>query len=472
MTGVAIATIVARLAEREIAYEVSGDVATVVDDVFADDRDVQPGGLFCCVVGARTDGHDKAAAAVAAGAVALVCQQPLGLGVPEIVVSDTRLALGPVAAVVHGDPSRSLCCVGVTGTNGKTTTAALIGTILRAAGRSVAVIGTLTGTRTTPEAPDLQRNLAQLLARGVDAVVMEVSSHALAQHRVDEMHFDAAVFTNLSRDHLDFHGTMEEYFRAKARLFEPDLSLRGVVNVDDAHGRLLRDASSIPVEGFGLADAEPIRGLAPVDLTWRGESVVMPLAGRFNVYNSLAAAFAASCLGIDDATIRRGLREVEPVPGRFEMVGTGGARRVIVDYAHTPDGLANALHAATELADGNRVLLVFGAGGDRDRTKRPLMGAVAQDADIVIVTDDNPRSESPRRITDEILTGMTREDRVIVEHDRRRAIARALDASRSGDVVLIAGKGHETTQTIGERVLPFDDRVVARELLTERGFAA
>lgn len=470
MSPTGLPAILERLTAWGVEARLVGGDETVVTDVFDDHRRVRPGGMFCCVVGGRFDGHTYAATAVEAGAVVVLGERVLDVAVPQVVVPDVRLALGPVASLVHDDPSAELCCVGVTGTNGKTTTATLIADILRADGRSVEVIGTLTGVRTTPEAAELQRELARLRDNGRSAVVMEVSSHALAQHRVDGTHYDLAVFTNLSRDHLDYHGTMEEYFRAKARLFEPGLAERAVVDVDDAYGRLLRDASEIPTVGFGLGDAEPVVGVAPIGFTWRGAPVTMRLAGRFNIANALAAAESAAVLGVDDATVRRGLADAAPVPGRFELIGGPQPFTVVVDYAHTPDGLAKVVGTARELAGSGRVLLVFGAGGDRDREKRPMMGAVADDADEVVVTNDNPRSEDPASIAAEITGGMRHTDRVTIELDRRAAIARALDGARPGDVVLVAGKGHETTQTIGSTVQPFDDRVVARALLAERGY--
>ncbi|MBS1846801.1 MAG: UDP-N-acetylmuramyl-tripeptide synthetase, partial [Actinobacteria bacterium] len=339
MTTTTLSTLVDGLNRRGIEATLRGDGDIVVDDAFHDDRAVRPGSLFCCVVGATADGHDHASAAVDAGAVALVCSRPIGAGVPEIIVPDVRIAMGPVAAMIHGDPSAELLCVGITGTNGKTTTAALIGSILRADGRNVEVIGTLSGVRTTPEATDLQRELAALRRRGCDALVMEVSSHGLAQHRVDGMHFDVAVFTNLGRDHLDYHETMEEYFRAKARLFEPSFSAQGVVDLDDAYGQLLRDASDIPMTGFRLADGDPVVAAAPIEFTWRGRPVHMSLAGRFNLANALAAATTASVLDVDDGTIRAGLEAADPVPGRFEVVPTTSGVTVVVDFAHTPDGI-------------------------------------------------------------------------------------------------------------------------------------
>lgn len=471
MSATTLEAIVERLTDRGIhaAVAAGADTDMSVGDVEDDHRRVQPGALFCCVSGATSDGHDHAREAVAAGAVALLCARPLGLGVPEIVVDDVRNAIGPTAALVHGDPSVGLCCVGITGTNGKTTTAMLLAAILRAAGRRCEVIGTLTGVRTTPEAAELQRTLARLSAEGTDAVVMEVSSHALAQHRVDGIHFDLAIFTNLSRDHLDFHGSTEEYFRAKARLFEPSLSARGVVNTDDPHGRLLRDAAEIPVAAFALADAEPIVGVAPIRFTWHAHPVEMTLAGRFNIANALAAASGASVLGIADETIREGLADAPVVPGRFEAIAMGQDFTVLVDFAHTPDGLEQVISSAAEIAGEHRVLVVFGAGGERDRSKRPLMGAAASKADVVVITNDNPRSESPTAIADEILGGVEPATLVEVELDRRRAIASVLTEAQAGDVVVVAGKGHETTQTIGTTVEPFDDREVVRDVLAARG---
>lgn len=473
MSGIRIAEILDRLAARGIAADLIGGASDVaIGDVFHDDRDVRAGGLFCCVVGADVDGHDLAARAVDQGAVALLSERTLDVDIPQVVVANVREAMPHVAAIVHGDPSASLCCVGITGTNGKTTTAALTAAILREAGRQVAVLGTLTGVRTTPEATELQRELERLRNTGVDTVVMEVSSHALAQHRVDGMAFDVAVFTNLSRDHLDFHGTMEEYFRAKARLFEPDLAARAVVGIDDSYGRLLRDASSIPVEDFGLDDARPIANVAPIEFTWAGGPVTMELTGSFNIANALAAATTARVLGVDDATIRAGLSRASQVPGRFEAISMGQDFTVVVDFAHTPDGLTKVLDVARDLAGDNRVLVVFGAGGDRDRTKRPLMGEAARRADFVVVTNDNPRTEAPESIASEILAGIDPTEGVRVELDRRRAIATAIEAANSGDVVIIAGKGHETTQTIGTVAEHFDDREVAREMLAQIGWAS
>ena len=445
-----------------------GSADAVVTGVVHDSRSVAPGSLFCCIRGGTVDGHTFAAGAVAAGAVALLVDHELPLDVAQVVVPDTRAAMGPLAASFHGNPSDSLTMVGITGTNGKTTTTMLVAAILEHAGIPTGVIGTLTGTRTTPEGPELQAQLAGFLADGKRAVVMEVSSHALALHRVDGCRFDVAVFTNLGRDHLDLHGTMERYFAAKALLFEPSLSDLGVVNGDDLYGRLLVDAAPIPMRPFSQAELHDL-WVTPTAhaYTWRGLRVEVAIGGSFNAMNSLAAATAASALGLADDVIADGLRAARPVPGRFEPIDAGQPFSVIVDYAHTPDGLREALAAARTASNG-RVIAVFGCGGDRDREKRPEMGAVAAElADQVIVTSDNPRSEDPLEIINAVLQGVPGDyrDRVVSEPDRRRAFASAFQAAQPGDVVVIAGKGHETTQTIGREVLPFDDRQVARELL-------
>jgi len=439
-----------------------------VTGVSYDSRAVSAGDLFCCVRGERTDGHDHAETAVAAGAVALLCERPLGLPVAEIRVADSRLAMAPAAAAVYGHPSEQLLVAGVTGTNGKTTTVHLLASILEHAGHASAVIGTLTGARTTPEAPDLQRQLAGFVAHGVEVVAMEVSSHALALHRVDATRFRVAVFTNLSAEHLDFHKSMEAYFEAKARLFTADLADVGVVNVDDLHGRLLRDAAAIPTQGFSSNDIDDlVVGRDASHFQWRGQAVRVPLGGRFNVSNALAALEAAITLGIEPAVAAEGLAAAGPVPGRFEVIEAGQDFGVVVDYAHTPDGLERLLDTGRELVGDGRLIVVFGCGGDRDRTKRPSMGEVAARlADRVVVTSDNPRTEDPAVIMAEVTSGIDDTATLVIEPDRRQAIALALADAAPGDLVLIAGKGHEAVQVIGARTLPFDDRAVARELLS------
>lgn len=467
-------TTLATLADL-VHAEVHGDPgATEVTDVVADSRRSGPGALFCCVVGELHDGHDHADDAIAAGAVALLCERPLASPVPQLVVRDVRAAMAPVAAAVHGDPSASLDVIGVTGTNGKTTVVSMIAAILGAAGRSVRTIGTLTGARTTPEAPDLQRQLAGYVAEGVDAVAMEVSSHALALHRVDAVHFAVAVFTNLGTDHLDFHGTPEAYFAAKARLFEPGRARVGVVNVDDIRGRLLVDAAQDPVVAVSPSAATDVRMARDgMRLSWHDRELHVPMHGRHNVANALLAAEACRALGVADDAIVAGLAQLPTVPGRFETIDVADGAVAVVDYAHTPDALEQALVASRDLAaDRGRVTVVFGCGGDRDRSKRPLMGEVASRlADRVIVTDDNPRSEDPEAIVADVVAGI--DGPVEIVPDRALAIRTALVGLGPADVVLIAGKGHEQGQVLADRTVPFDDREQVRAAVHElRGGAA
>lgn len=442
-----------------------------VTAVTHDSRSVTPGALFCCVPGGTTDGHDHAGAAVAAGAVALLVERPLEVdGAAQVQVADVRRAMAPVAARLHGEPSRDLLVAGVTGTNGKTTVVHLLAETLSAAGVSTAPIGTLTGARTTPEAPELQAILATLRDDGRSAVAMEVSSHALALHRADATWFEVAVFTNLSQDHLDFHGTMEEYFEAKALLFQPDRCGRAVVSVDDAWGVRLADriesSGGLPLVRCSLDEVADLHvGLRRCSFRWRDQVVAVPLGGRHNASNALLAAEAAVALGLDPAAVAAGLSEATPVPGRFEVVDAGQELDVVVDYAHTPDGLDKLLSSVRAAVEG-RVIVVFGCGGDRDRDKRPLMGrAAVAGADLAIVTSDNPRSEDPQAIIEAVTDGISDLRSVVVEPDRRAAIALAIDLARPDDVVVIAGKGHETTQEVAGVRTPFDDRLVAAELL-------
>jgi UDP-N-acetylmuramoyl-L-alanyl-D-glutamate--2,6-diaminopimelate ligase len=465
-----VTAVLDRLSEVVEVLDVLGEIESLaVTGVTHDSRAVQPGSLFCCVRGARVDGHDLAGAAVQAGAAALVVERRLALDVPQLVVPDTRAAMGPLAARFWGDPSRQLDVFGVTGTNGKTTTVHLLGAILTAAGRPATVIGTLTGARTTPEATELQASLAQARAGGGSAVAMEVSSHGLAMHRVDGTWFRVGVFTNLSPDHLDFHADLEDYFAAKSRLFAPERCQQAVINADDPYGRRLLATVSVPAAPYSLDDADDVRiGALASTCRWRGVDLTVPLGGRFNLPNALAAATAATTGGVPLEAVVTGLAAAPPVPGRFEPVTAGQPYTVLVDYAHTPDGLRQLLTAAREVAGEGRVLVVFGCGGDRDTTKRGPMGAIATaGADLAVVTNDNPRSEDPAAIVAAVLDGIEDRSRALVEPDRRAAIALALGRAAPGDVVVIAGKGHETTQTTGEHVTPFDDRVVARELLED-----
>ena len=454
--------------------QVVGDLSVEVSSIVHDSREVTNGALFCCIPGAVVDGHEFAGAAVDAGATALLCEHAVPVPATQVIVPDTRAAMGPVASAFHGAPSRALDVVGVTGTNGKTTTTHFLRSMLEAGGRPARVIGTLTGARTTPESTELQAQLASFLHEGVHAVAMEVSSHALVQHRVDGTWFRVGVFTNLSRDHLDFHRSLNAYFDAKATLFTPDRCAAAVINIDDEWGRKLADRVSIPWRPCSLDLVDDIEVHASWSrCAWDGVDLRVPLGGRFNLVNALAAALAARTLGMMPRTIAEGLVAAGPVAGRFEGIAAGQPFSVIVDYAHTPDGLEQLLLAAREVAGQRRVLVVFGCGGDRDRTKRAPMGAVAARlADQVVVTSDNPRSEDPSAIIEAVLEGIEDRSTVAVEPDRRSAIAVALHAARPGDVVVIAGKGHETTQTIGDTELPFDDRVVARELLIEGSWSA
>jgi UDP-N-acetylmuramoyl-L-alanyl-D-glutamate--2,6-diaminopimelate ligase len=433
-----------------------------------DSRQVGPGSLFCAVVGEHADGHDHAAEALARGAVALLVERPLEIDGVQVVVPDSRTAMGLLAAAHFDHPSHHLDVIGVTGTNGKTTVTHLLGAVLDHAGRPTAVLGTLSGVRTTPESPELQARLARAAAEGDVAVAMEVSSHSVELRRIVGTWFRVAVFTNLSRDHLDFHGTMDRYFAAKARLFEPDRAGVGVVNRDDPWGRLLLDQLAIPSVAWSISDATDVE-LRPdgTRFTWRGQTVALALAGRFNLANAVAAAETALVLGLTAEEVAAGLEQAEPVAGRFEPVGEGDVA-VLVDYAHTPDGLEQALGSARELTAG-RVIVVFGCGGDRDREKRPLMGRVAdRGADLVVVTSDNPRHEDPEAIIEDVLAGVERAEGLVVEADRRLAVETAVAEAHPGDLVVVAGKGHETTQDLGDRVIDFDDRRVAAEALRKR----
>jgi UDP-N-acetylmuramoyl-L-alanyl-D-glutamate--2,6-diaminopimelate ligase len=444
-----------------------GDLGSVdVTHVELDSRRAGPGALFCCLPGSVADGHQFAPDAVGRGAVAILAERHVDVEVPQAVVpaGDARAAMAQASAAIEGHPSRALQMFGVTGTNGKTTVTHLLGAILEAHGVPTTIIGTLDGERTTPEAPLLQRILAEARDSGRKAVSMEVSSHALAQSRVDAVRFSVAVFTNLGHDHLDYHETMEMYFEAKAGLFTPERAEQAVVNADDPWGRRLIERGEIPTVGYSISQISEVE-VAPrhTAFTWRGRRITMPLTGSYNAVNALAAATCASSAGIPEDVIAAGLGQAQPIPGRFEVVDAPGPVTVIVDYAHTPDGLATAIASAKQLAVGKRVVVVFGCGGDRDRAKRPVMGAVADaQADLVIVTSDNPRSERREVIIEEILGGIPDRSRALVEPDRGAALELAMDMASAGDVVLIAGKGHEPYIEASGRQYPFDDRREAR----------
>lgn len=453
-----------RLTAEEIA-------ALEITDATHDSRQVKPGWLFCCVPGAAADGHDFATAAVAAGAVALLVQRPLDDDVPQLLVDDVRAVMGPMAAEIHGNPSEELTVVGVTGTNGKSSIVQLLSDIWAQVGMPSEIVGTLFGARTTPEGPDLQRQLRIAANNGVKAMAIEVSSHALSLHRVAGTRFAAGVFTNLGRDHLDFHRTVERYFQAKAGLFDSALTARAIINADDSYGQRLLEQVSIPATEYRLSDAESLHFDGAISrFRWRDHEVVLQLAGSHNVLNALAAASCAEVLGMESADIADALCATSPVRGRFEAVDAGQPFHIAVDYAHTPDALSAALTAAKQVAGDARVLVVFGCGGDRDVQKRAEMGHVAeQGADVVLVTSDNPRSEDPNAIIDDILKGVDNRQSVIVEPDRQAAIDAAVAAAKPGDMLLIAGKGHETYQVIGDRTIDFDDR---RAVLHALGVAA
>ncbi|HSK50178.1 MAG TPA: UDP-N-acetylmuramoyl-L-alanyl-D-glutamate--2,6-diaminopimelate ligase [Solirubrobacterales bacterium] len=468
------------------APRVLGAGSAEVTALAYDSRKVHPGTLFFCVPGEKVDGHEFGPGAVADGAAALVVERELEVTVPQLLVPDARAAMAPLAARFWGEPSRELQVVGVTGTNGKTTTAFLVREILEAGRTACGLLGTVKQVvggveeeveRTTPEAIELQATLRRMVAAGDRACAMEVSSHALTLHRCDAIEFEVAIFTNLTQDHLDFHADMEEYFQAKRRLFEfgPQTA---IVNVDDPYGRRLAEefecltfsaegaAADFSAREVGF-DAGGARFLV-------GETEVRTgLPGHFNVANALGAFAAAVALGVPAHQAAAGLARASRVPGRFEPVDEGQRFAVLVDYAHTPDSLENVLLAARRLTEG-RLISVFGAGGDRDRDKRPKMGRVgAELSDLAIVTSDNPRSEDPEAIVAEVAAGAPEGTGVEVEVDRRAAIARALALAEPEDTVVIAGKGHEQGQEFADgRKIPFDDREVAREELRKLGSPA
>jgi UDP-N-acetylmuramoyl-L-alanyl-D-glutamate--2,6-diaminopimelate ligase len=487
---------------------VSGDPDVEVTDLAYDSRKAGPGTLFFCVPGEKVDGHDFAAAVVEAGAVGLVVERELELDVAQVVVEDARAAMAPLAARFWGDPTSKLRVVGVTGTNGKTTTAFLLREILEAAGIPCGLLGTVKQVvggveeeveRTTPEAIELQRTFQRMLDAGDRACAMEVSSHAMSLHRADAISFEVALFTNLTQDHLDFHADMEDYFLAKRRLFELGPGT-AIVNVDDPYGRRLAgefECLTFSAEGAGadysahsvsfnaagaqftlaLPDPESM-GRFPTDIVGNrpiGEeiSVATGLPGHFNVANALGAFAAAAALGVEPESAAAGLGQAARVPGRFEPIDEGQGFVVLVDYAHTPDSVENVLRAARRLTEG-RLISVFGAGGDRDRDKRPKMGrAGAELSDLAVITSDNPRSEDPAAIVAEVAAGAAAAKELVVEVDRRQAIALAISRAEPGDTVVIAGKGHEQGQEFeAGRKIPFDDRQVAREELRKLGSPA
>jgi UDP-N-acetylmuramoyl-L-alanyl-D-glutamate--2,6-diaminopimelate ligase len=474
--------LIATLAPVEVLHRAPVDVL----ELAYDSRAVAPGALFFCVRGERVDGHDLAGDAVAAGAAALVVERPVSAAVPQLVVSDSRRAMAAAADEFFGRPSHELTLAGVTGTNGKTTTTFLLFAVLAAAALRPGLLGTVEvrvggerrpALRTTPEAIDLQRMLREMLDAGDRSCALEATSHGSELGRLAGTRFAVLVFTNLTQDHLDLHGSMERYFDAKRRLFVEGDPPAAAVNVGDPYGRRLaeelRALGRSPVLTFALdgeAEVTPQRlevSARGARLEAAGIELETPLLGRFNVENVLGTVAAARLLGLPDEAIARGIASVRGVPGRFEPVDEGQQFLVVVDYSHTPDSLETALRTARNLADG-RVICVFGCGGDRDRGKRPLMGrAASEGSDLAIVTSDNPRSEDPDAIICEVLEGVT--GAVEVETDRAAAIAQAIEAARPGDVVLVAGKGHEQGQESAGKTVPFDDREVARDALRRLG---
>jgi UDP-N-acetylmuramoyl-L-alanyl-D-glutamate--2,6-diaminopimelate ligase len=452
-----------RLLQEVEVIEAHGDPDAIdITAIEFDSRQVAPGALFCCLPGASGDGHDHAGEAVARGAAALLVEKLVPLDVPQVLVRTgaARGTMARLACAFYGHPDRALLTVGVTGTNGKTTVTQLLASVFEANGWPSSVIGTLDGALTTPESTELQRALAEARDHGRRAVVLEVSSHALSQARVDGMRFSAAAFTNLSHDHLDYHGTMESYFEAKASLFTPSRAEQAVVNEDDPWGRRLLERVAIPAVRYGSEDVDAVESSPRrIAFTWRGHRVELALTGSFQVANALAAAATAAAMGVPTDAIVAGLAQARPVPGRFEVVETSAPFTVIVDYAHTPDGLRVALRSARQLAAGRRVVCVFGCGGDRDHAKRPIMGKVATEgADAVVLTSDNPRHEDPDAIAEEVLSGVLERAAVTVRLDRAQALELAVEIAAPGDVVVVAGKGHEQAIEIGGRRLPFDDR--------------
>ncbi len=476
------------LAARLASPVLTADPELDVKDVAHDSRRCGAGTLFVAISGLTTDGNRYVDAARKKGAVAVVSEAAPQTGIPWIQVPDAREALAVLSAAAQGDPAQAFTLVGVTGTNGKTTTTYLIDAALREAGHTVGLVGTVQyrvgqrlseAVRTTPEASDLQALFREMVDAGCTDAVLEVSSHSLTLKRVHGCAFRVAVFTNLTRDHLDFHGDMDAYFAAKRALFDTYLRPDGhaLVNADDDRAPALAAASRGTVWTYGIDRPADIQA-EQIDLSLRGTrfrartprgvvEIATPLIGRFNVENLLAALGACLALGLPTDAIARGLASVTGVPGRLERIERGQDFTVIVDYAHTDDALKNLLETVRGLQP-RRLITVFGCGGDRDRSKRPLMGAVATRlSDVVVVTSDNPRSEPPESIVDDILRGMgaagRKEGHVVV--DRRDAIARALEMAQPGDAVVIAGKGHETYQVLRDRTIPFDDRQVARDVL-------
>lgn len=456
-----------------------------VTDITIDSRCVESGSVFVCIRGANVDGHDFAKMAEEKGAAAVVCEEEMALSIPCIVYPDTKLALAKLSSVFYGEPEKNLHLVGITGTNGKTSVSYFIKKILETCGKKVGIIGTneiLVGkldvgikssTPTTPNSLELRKIFAKMLEMGAEYVVMEVSSHALDLHRVAGLSYDVGVFTNLTQDHLDYHKTMENYFLAKKKLF--DISKTGVINIDDQYGNRILTESPDGKISLGLKNANLMAEDIIIDekgvsfkMTYKDEKypVSLPVPGLFSVYNGLCAIGAAVGLGVSPKDAARGLSLADGVLGRLERVETNTEYSVIIDYAHTPDGLVNVLSSVNAFKKG-RCIAVFGCGGDRDATKRPIMGEIGTDmSDIAIITSDNPRTEAPKKIIEDILKGVKKDNYMVVEN-RREAIEYALSIAKKGDIVLLLGKGQETYQIIGKEKIHFDEREIVKEILGE-----
>ncbi len=467
--------------------EVTGELTCEITGIVYDSRRAAPGSLFVALHGEKVDGATYIEDAIQRGAAAVVSQSPCALGgsFPCIQVSDARLALAQLAGSFYKYPAKRLCTVGITGTNGKTTVSFMLREIFKAAGRRPGLLGTvryeigdriLPASRTTPESLDIQSMFMQMDRAGCDSAIMEVSSHALAQHRVEGILYDAAIFTNLTQDHLDYHGTLEEYFKMKSRLFN-QVSRFAIINYDDPWGRRLLDDKKFLAGcvSYGFQEGTEVRGLNAVtdangsrmhvQSPWGNGDVSLQLIGRFNLYNALAAFAAAAALGIPIPIIVKALAEMPCVPGRLEAVANKKGKRVFVDYAHTDDALLNVLGTLREITPG-RLVVVFGCGGNRDKGKRPLMGKVAaRIADFSIITNDNPRNEVPEKIAAEIAAGFDSERKYEIILDRKAAIARGFELVGKKDILLVAGKGHETYQEFNGAIFPFDDREAVREAL-------
>ena len=457
----------------DVSATIVGNRHEIFSGLTQDSRDVEPGDILCCVRGDLFDGHQFIQEAITRGAVAVLVDhidESIESSIVQVVVQDVRKVLGQIASAAFRHPASSLKMIGITGTNGKTTTASILGSLLSAQGGSVYVMGTLTGERTTPESIDLHAQLRSCVDSGIDHVVMEVSSHALDHHRVDGIVFDVAVFTNLGHDHLDFHGTLENYFAAKRKLFTSERARVAVVNTDDTYGQQLQVEALIPTSSYSLSNVSNVEvGASQVSFTWKSLDICLPIGGSFAVMNAIAAIVTASELGVPDNRIVSGCASVQTVPGRFESVPNEADIDVVIDFAHTPEALDGLLISAREIARAG-LIVVFGCGGDRDHAKRSQMGDIAsRRADIVIVTSDNPRSEDPERIIAEVMSG------VVVDHalvssivNREKAIESAILGAKRGDMVVIAGKGHETTQEINGVMTASSDVAIAAKALRAR----